>query len=468
MVPAGLVTADSVDESDGKSGKGSEMGIAKTTTKTTASGAGSLFGKGKGKAARASDDASTGGTLDYQDYPEGGIRAWLVVLGCWLALFASLGFMNALATFQAYLTTTQSIRLSSGAVGGTIFGYASLSLLLGLYAGPLFDKYGPRWLLLAGTLCLLAGLLITSISTEYASLLGSLAILSSMATPLLSIPSLAAIGHFFHRNRGLATGVATTASSASGVVFPFLLQALYERVGWAWAMRALALISLTLAVAANFLIRARPPPSPSTATPHPNARIFLTRGVPFTLLAILLAQFAAFLPLSYLSGYALSKGFTGAFSFEAIAVLNASSALGRVAAGWAADRAGSFNTAAACAAAAAVACFAVWLPAGGTQAGMMVFAVVFGAASGGGVALAPVVVGRLCKTREYGRYYGACNTVASMVVLLAIPVAGQLVKVERGSYWGLVVTTGVVYVAAAGAFVAARMSVVGWRVWKAF
>ena len=465
VVAAVPVTMGSVEESDGRLGGGSEVGITKTTTKTTASGGGPLLGKGK--AARASDDASTvGGTLDFQDYAEGGIRAWLVVLGCWLALFASLGFMNALATFQAYITTTQSVRLSPGAVGGTIFGYASFSLLLGLYAGPLFDKYGPRWLLLAGTLCLLASLLITSISTEYASLLSALAILSSMATPLLSIPSLAAIGHFFHRNRGLATGVATTASSASGVVFPFLLQALYERVGWAWAMRALALICLTLAVAANFLIRARPPPSPSTATPHPHARIFLTRGVPFTVLAVLLAQFAAFLPLSYLSGYALSKGFTEAFSFEVIAVLNASSALGRVAAGWAADRAGPFNTAAACAAAAAIACFAVWLPAGGTQAGMVVFAVVFGAASGGGVALAPVVVGRLCKTREYGRYYGACNTVASMVVLLAIPVAGQLVK--RGSYWGLVVTTGAVYVAAAAAFVAARMSLVGWRIWKAF
>ncbi len=467
MVAAVPVAVDSVEVFDGKSGGGSKMGITKITTKTTAGGGGSLFGKDKSSS--PSDDGSTvSGTLDYQDYPEGGIRAWLVVLGCWLALFASLGFMNALATFQAYLITTQSVRLSSGAVGGTIFGYASFSLLLGLYAGPLFDKYGPRWLLLAGTLCLLASLLITSISTEYASLLSALAILSSMTTPLLSIPSLAAIGHFFNRNRGLATGVATTASSASGVVFPFLLQALYERVGWAWAMRALALISLTLAVAANFLIRARPAPSPSTTTPHPNARILLTRGVPFTLLAILLAQFAAFLPLSYISGYALSKGFTEAFAFEAIAVLNASSALGRVAAGWAADRAGPFNTAAACAAAAAIACFAIWLPAGGTQAGMVVFAVVFGAASGGGVALAPVVVGKLCKTREYGRYYGACNTVASMVVLLAIPVAGQLVKVERGSYWGLVVTTGAVYVAAAGAFVAARMSVVGWKVWKAF
>src|SRR4051794_11389178 len=82
VVAAVPVTVGSVEESDGRSGGVSEVRVTKTTTKTTASGGGPLLGKGK--AARASDDAPTvGDTLDFQDYPEGGIRAWLVVLGCW-------------------------------------------------------------------------------------------------------------------------------------------------------------------------------------------------------------------------------------------------------------------------------------------------------------------------------------------------------------------------------------------------
>lgn len=455
------VASDS-DKCDPKSKGGFEVKLTKTQTATT----GGAPHHDEAGSAPISDATSLRGEIDEQ-YPEGGIRAWLVVLGCWLALFASLGLMNSLATFKTYVATNQSIHLGPSIVGGAIFGYASLSFLLGVYAGPLFDKYGPRWLLLASTAFMVASLLLSSTSSEFGHILTALGVLSSLASPLLFTPSIAAIGHFFKRRRGLATGIATTASSASGVVFPFILQALFVRVGWAWALRALALICLSLTVAANFLIRSRLPAA-QNASPHPHARIFRTRGFTPTVVAVFLAQFASFLPLSYMSSYALSRGFSEAFSFQVVAILNASSAVGRIAAGWAADGIGPFNANVACSALAALACFGVWLPAGGTEPGIIVFAVVFGCASGGSVSLAPVSVGRLCKTQEYGRYYGACYTIASLVVLFAIPVAGQLVRVDGGSYWGLIVTTGVFYVAAVVAFAAAKVSVVGRRVWAAF
>ena len=450
------------DNRDSKLGGRSEVKFTKTTT--TASGGAPLLGEAG--PVPIPDATSPLGDVDEQ-YPEGGIRAWLVVFGCWLALFASLGLMHTLATFKTYIATNESIHLSPSIVGGAIFGYASLSFLLGVYVGPLFDKYGPRWLILASTGSLVASLLLVSISSEYGHLLTALGVLSSLASPLLFTPSIAAIGHFFKRRRGLATGIATTAASASGVVFPFVLQALFARVGWAWAMRALALICLSLTVAANFLIRSRLPAA-QNASPHPHARIFRTKGFSPTVVAVCLAQFASFLPLSYMSSYALSRGFSEAFSFQVVAILNASSAVGRVVAGWASDRIGPFNASVVCSAIAALACFGVWLPAGGTEPGIIVFVVVFGCASGSSVSLAPVSVGRLCRTQEYGRYYGACYTIASLVVLFAIPVAGQVVKVDRGSYWGLIVTTGVFYVAAVVAFAAAKVSVVGRRVWAAF
>ncbi|KAK3311336.1 major facilitator superfamily domain-containing protein [Chaetomium strumarium] len=405
---------------------------------------------------------------DGEYYPEGGFRGWLVVLGCWLGLFASLGFMQILATFQAYLTTTTPpIRIGPRALGAAIFAYASLSLLLGIYVGPLFDIYGPRRLVLGGTACLVVSLLVASVSTTHWHLFAALGILSSLGSSLLFTPAIAAIGHFFKTRRGLATGVATTAGPASGVIFPLLVQALFVRVGWAWAMRALALVCLAITAAASFLIRARLPGA-KDAVPHPHARIFRTAGFAPTVVAVVLAQFAAFLPLTYLSSYALEKGFTQAFSFDVVAILNASSVVGRLLGGWWADRIGPFNANVVTSAVAAFVCLVLWLPAGGTKPGIAIFAVVFGCASGSSVSLVPVSVGRLCRTQEYGRYYGACYTIASLLSLFAIPIAGRVVRGNGGSYWGLIVTTALLYVAAAIALGVARASVVGRRIWVAF
>ncbi|KAK4236299.1 major facilitator superfamily domain-containing protein [Achaetomium macrosporum] len=448
-----------LNESD--AGSDDKSDSSSTTSTTTASGVARLLGRSE--QAPVSDGAAPDLDLG-EDYPEGEIRGWLVVLGCWLGLFASLGFMQILATSQAYLTTTPSIHVGPHALGGAIFGYASLSLLLGVYVGPLFDSYGPRWLILGGTACLVASLLLVSVSTAYWHLFAALGILSSLGSSLLFTPSIAAIAHFFQNRRGFATGVAATAGPASGVIFPFIVQSLFVKVGWAWAMRALALICLAITIAASFLIRSRLPPA-KDATPHPHRQMFRTTGFTPTVVAVVLAQFASFLPLTYLSSYALGRGFSQAFSFKVIAILNASSVVGRVLGGWWADRIGPFNANMVFCVIAAFVCFVIWLPAGGTKPGIAIFAVVFGCASGSSVSLVPVLVGRLCKTQDYGRYYGACYTIASLVSLFAIPVAGRVVRGNGGSYWGLIVTTGLLYIAAAVAFAVAKMSVLGRRIW---
>lgn len=102
---------------------------------------------------------------DNETYPEGGLRAWLVVFGCWLALFASLGLMNTLATFQSYLISHQLANYEEGIVGWVFSIYTFVVFFLGLYIGPMFDKWGPRWIVLAGTVSICGGLMLFSIST---------------------------------------------------------------------------------------------------------------------------------------------------------------------------------------------------------------------------------------------------------------------------------------------------------------
>ena len=51
------------------------------------------------------------------EYPEGGLQAWLVVFGSWRVLCVSLGLMNTLGIFQAYISTHQLSTYSEGTIG---------------------------------------------------------------------------------------------------------------------------------------------------------------------------------------------------------------------------------------------------------------------------------------------------------------------------------------------------------------
>lgn len=399
---------------------------------------------------------------DNDDYPEGGLRAWLVVLGAWLALFASLGLMNILATFQTYISSNQLQEYDTSSVGWIFSLYTFVSFFMGIYVGPLFDKYGPRWLILSGTLSLSLSLMFMSISYELWHFLLAFGLLSGIASSLLFTPSIAAIGHFFKARRGFATGIAATAGSIGGIVFPLMLQRLFTTVGWAWAIRTLAFLCLAVTVVSNFLIRSRLPAA-KDASPHPDIRIFRNRAFAWTTLAVFLLEFALFIPLTYISSYALSKGFSSTFATNLISILNSGSVVGRVLPGWYADKIGPFNANMISVLLTAIGCFTIWLPAGHTAPGIIIFALLFGFASGSNISLVPVSIGRLCKTRNYGRYYATCYTLVSIAVLIGIPIAGKIVDNNGGEYWGLIVTTGVVYLASLAAFAMVKVEVVGWR-----
>lgn len=101
-----------------------------------------------------------------QEFPEGGTRAWLVVFGCWLALFAASGIMNSVGVFTTYIGSHQLSNYDKSTVGWIFSVYVFLSFACGLYVGPIFDKYGPRYLILVGSACHVASMMLLSICTS--------------------------------------------------------------------------------------------------------------------------------------------------------------------------------------------------------------------------------------------------------------------------------------------------------------
>ena len=108
---------------------------------------------------------------DGHSFPEGGARAWLVVLGSFSGMTASFGLLNSAGTFQAYLSTHQLAHESPSAVGWIFSLFAFLTFFCGVQIGPVFDAYGPRWLVFAGTVLLFGGMLGVAESTSKCCLL---------------------------------------------------------------------------------------------------------------------------------------------------------------------------------------------------------------------------------------------------------------------------------------------------------
>jgi MFS family permease len=241
-------------------------------------------------------------------------------------------------------------------------------------------------------------------------------VLGGVGTSLIFTPAVSSISHWFLVRRGNATGIAATGGAVGGVIFPLMLQNLFLKVGWEWATRIQGFIYIGLLLLANLFIRSRLPPKPGGSV-LPDFRIF--RDVPFALttIGVFFAEWGLFVPISYLTSYALNSGtFSTTFAYQLIAIFNAGSILGRWLPGYVADKAGRVNLMIVCLILCALSALGLWLPAtvlsasgsgsDSTILGLTIaFSVLFGFGSGSNISLTPVCVGQLCVTEEYGRYY---------------------------------------------------------------
>lgn len=104
------------------------------------------------------------------EYPEGGLRAWLVVFGSFCGMTAGFGYMNTIGIFHAYLGTHQLADYGEQTIGWVFSVYVFLSFFCGVQIGPVFDAHGPRWILAAGTVCLLlSAFLMAECTREFSS-----------------------------------------------------------------------------------------------------------------------------------------------------------------------------------------------------------------------------------------------------------------------------------------------------------
>ncbi|KAK8229183.1 MFS monocarboxylate transporter-like protein [Phyllosticta capitalensis] len=416
---------------------------------------------------------------DQVTYPEGGLRSWLVVVGSFSGMMAGFGLMNSVGIFQAYLANHELSEYDESTIGWIFSLYTFLAFFCGLLIGPFFDVHGPQLLILGGNILLVASMFLLSVCSAFWHFLIVFGVLAGVGTSLIFTPSIGAIAHFFSARRGIATGTAAAGGSIGGIVFPLMLQSLFPKVGFAWACRYLGFLFLFLCIIDQLLIRSRLPPKPGSSI-WPDFTILRDKKFALVTLGTFCMEWGLFIPITYIASFALESGgvFTDAFSYQLIAILNAGSSIGRWGPGYIADHVGRYN----CQICALLLCLitnlGLWLPASlmapldvdddaGRRAALkgitIVFAFLFGVASGSNISLTPVCVGQLCDTENYGKYYTTCYVIVSFGTLTGIPIAGALIKVVGDRYWAVVVFTAATYAVALASFIGARVIKTGWR-----
>ena len=85
-------------------------------------------------------------------YPEGGVKAYLVVFGGWCGMIGGFSLMNSVGVMQAYLSENQLRDYSASTIGWIFSIYLFFIFGTSLQIGPVFDAHGPFWLLLAGSI----------------------------------------------------------------------------------------------------------------------------------------------------------------------------------------------------------------------------------------------------------------------------------------------------------------------------
>jgi MFS family permease len=190
-------------------------------------------------------------------FPEGGARANLVILGSFATMTAAFGLINSLGIFQSYLATHQLSRyppsFTAWISGVNIF----LTFFFGVQVGPLFDAYGPRWIMLISSVMYIISLLLFAECRELWQYILVFGVLAGVCGAALTTTAVAVIAHWFEKRRGWANGLACVGGSVGGIMFPLVLNPTLEKFGWTWAIRIVALIVAIFLLLGNVLLKGR-------------------------------------------------------------------------------------------------------------------------------------------------------------------------------------------------------------------
>ncbi|KAJ3511804.1 hypothetical protein NLJ89_g3887 [Agrocybe chaxingu] len=348
-------------------------------------------------------------------FPDGGLRAWLVVLGVFLTQFATFGYTNAYGVYNDFYVREYLVNTSTSSQISWI-GSVQLFLVLsvGLISGRGFDSGYFYHLMIAGAALFVFSLFMISVTQaeKYYQLFLAQGLGLGISVGIMYIPALGIVSHYFQKRRALALGIATSGSAFGGAIHPIMLNAWFHgRLGFHAGVKASAGLTGGLLIIAILLMKPRYPPNAKKAGSTLKLVRHFLGDLPYVIIILGTAFVLAglYYPIFFVQLNAIKNGISSGLAFYMIAILNGASVVGRVAPNMLVYRFGAFNVIIPCVFVASVLVFCTLAVT--TASGTIIFAVLYGFFSGAYIGLlAPMIASVAESDSEIGARLGVCFT----------------------------------------------------------
>ncbi|KAL6451974.1 MCH4 Probable transporter MCH4 [Candida maltosa Xu316] len=387
---------------------------------------------------------------DPANFPDGWDRtAMITLLGSFLGMIGSLGFVNSGGVMQSYISENILLHNSQSSIGWifSIYNFFAFGGLL--ISGVVFDKFGCKKPIAFGTVIMFGGYFACSFCHELYQFILSYSVLGGIGTSFVFGPFVAALSHYFLKKRAMVIGISYTGGGIGGVIYPIMYRSLFPKIGFGWTLRIGAFISLFCCVSGWFLINDRHKEF-NTEISDENILVQIYNSIDFKILfknllfsvlvcGLLFNGLAFLVSLVELPAYAKAQGFSDDQSYLLLVVFNSFSIPGRIIPSYFADHGlGRFNTFVIINLVSLVAFLVIWLPFGSHLTALFVFSGMFGFSSGSVLSLSASLIASIVKTADVGKGLGTAFFILSFADLFGIPIAGAIATGSQQSYKNLV------------------------------
>ncbi|CAA7271142.1 unnamed protein product [Cyclocybe aegerita] len=372
---------------------------------------------------KAIDRADSASSVESTEYPDGGLRAWLIVCGSMCCTFSTFGFVNAWGVFQSYYET--DILKDTPASNIAWIGSIQYSLVFGcgLVTGRLLDLGHFRVPFTIGSVLVIVSTFLVAHCKEYWQFLLCQGFAIGLGAGICFGPTLGVVGHWWLKRRGLALGLTAVGASIGGTVYPITARQLIGRIGFPWTMRVMAFINIAALGVSTLTLSPRLLPKDLPGGLF-NIRAF--RSASFTIWCFVgfICFLGIYTVLTFIDVSAIRVGVSPDFSFYLLSIANASSGIGRILTGLMCDRVGAINVIAPMSLAAAIMTFA-W-PYARSQGSLIAVAILYGFASSSFVSAFNMPVYAMGEMGDVGRRLGTVMVFTAVGALCGPPISGAI------------------------------------------
>ena len=410
--------------------------------------------------------------------PDGGLKAYSVVLGSFLGTTANFGTVNSVGAIQTYISSHSLSDTPAVTISWIFSIYIALSFTLTVATGPYFDSRGALQPLIVGNLLMFGGFFGVASSTTVWQFILSLSICVSIGSALCISPLMGVIGHWFYDKIGIALGLSSVGGSVGGMVIPLMLRSLYAKVGFVWAIRGLAFLCLGLNTCACVLVKERigvktTPTASDEPVDKKNVFIIVKNYFVkklkdyrflFLVLGALCGEVSLLSIITYYGTYAITQGLSESDSYILLTLYNGTGIAGRICLGWLGDKFGHFNIMILCTVISTICILVMWLPFGSSPGVLYAFILIFGFTSALIMSLTPACLRRITPAKVFGSTYGLMYLFVSTGNLFGIPIGAAIIgDLTKFNYDMFVMYCGIIHLVSALSWILSRYFIVGFK-----